>query len=73
MQTAKRLESARQRFEAFISKQTDEMLLAAIVHISAKGEAITIDERVARAGLLNEYERRNGGEAVDALMDSLGL
>ena len=65
--------TARQRMENFISDQSDEMILAAITDVSAKGERVTIDERVARAALLNEYETRNGGEAVDVLMNSLGM
>ena len=34
---------------------------------------VNADQRLVRAALLAEYERRHGSEAVDRLMDELGL
>lgn len=65
--------TARQKLESFVARQSDDMILAAITGIAKKDEDITTEQRVARCALLNEYEKRNGSAAVDALMDLLGL
>ena len=46
---------------------------ATLVYINKPWNMYTQDERQVRADLLKEYETRNGGDALDALMDALEL
>ncbi len=60
--------------KALTAQPTDAQLpdpLAA-VH-KYHGKTGSIELRTARAWLLDEYERRNGEAAADALMDRMGM
>jgi len=64
-------QEARDRLQARVADLTGDMLLAAILAIG--GGSVAIDKTVVRAFMLSEFERRYGGEAVDALMDNIGM
>lgn len=50
---------------------TDEQIREAVVLASA--EPLTTEARFVRAHLIEEFIRRNGEAAGDALMDAVGL
>lgn len=60
---------------ATLQTKSDEMLMAMLKLIqereSTKG--LTPELRASRAAILDEYERRFGEDAVDSLMDKMGL
>jgi hypothetical protein len=62
--------TAREQMVSRIKSLSTEQIMAAVVAI---GSSADLDKTVVRVGLLSEYERREGGEAVDALMDRVGL
>jgi hypothetical protein len=49
----------------------DDLLILCIMNIG--GGPVDQDRRFVRAELLGEYEARNGEDAVDAVMDQLGM
>jgi hypothetical protein len=74
--TAARAEAtdARARMRAYVGGLTDDQLLAGVVVIGGGGYDVIGPEKArVRAELLGEYERRHGGDAVDVVMDSIGL
>ncbi len=64
-------EQAENKMTTKIQSLSDEQLEAALVAINKDWNAYTPEERTVRSALLNEYENRNGGDAVDAMMDKL--
>ena len=61
--------------EKLISKAMDltpEQIVEAVTLIGGDFE-VSREVRLARAALLTAYEQKVGGEAVDALMDALGM
>jgi hypothetical protein len=59
------------KMDAIIAGLSDEQLLAAINDMNKKYEDYTLDEHTIRSRMLNSYETRHGGEAVEVLMDKL--
>ena len=49
----------------------DKHILAGVHALNMPWDEYTDEYRTVRAALLNEWERRHGGEAVDLLMDEL--
>ena len=68
---AKTTNTAREQLTSKIAGMSTEQILRAVTLIGAGN--ISLDATVVRVNLLNEYERREGGPAVDALMDAIGL
>ena len=62
--------AARAKLAAAIRSLGDDDLLKGVTGLADDDDADCV---VVRVAMLNEYEKRYGGEAVDALMDSLGL
>lgn len=62
--------TARAQMTAKIAAMSTEQILEAVMLIGASND---LNQTVVRVNLLNEYERREGGAAVDALMDAVGL
>jgi hypothetical protein len=54
-----------------ITALTTSQIEAALVVINKAWDKFTNEELIVRVAMLNEYEQRNGGEMVDALMDKL--
>ncbi len=54
-----------------IKALTTSQIEAALVVINKAWDKFTREELIVRVAMLNEYEQRNGGEMVDALMDKL--
>lgn len=61
----------RRKFDAVINSMSDEAILEALRQINKPWDQFKPEERMTRAAMLGEYERRHGGDAVDALMDIL--
>lgn len=57
--------------KAKISGLSADQLLQGVTLIG--GGQVSQDQRLVRALMLDEYESRNGGEALDALMITLGM
>lgn len=57
--------------KAKIAGLNSDQLLQGITLIG--GGQVSQDQRPVRALMLDEYESRNGGEALDALMITLGM
>jgi hypothetical protein len=62
--------TAREQMTSRIAGMSTEQILEAVVLIGGSDD---LDKAVVRVNLLAEYERREGGAAVDALMDAVGL
>jgi len=57
-----------------ISNLDDDLLLACIDHLGGGSFGISgWPENIVRAKLLDEYEGRHGEDAVDKLLDQLGM
>lgn len=65
-------EAAWQALLTAVRAQTTDMILSALVQLGGAFD-VSQDVRSARTALLCVYEAREGGEAVDALMDALGM
>jgi hypothetical protein len=63
--------TARQKLTTRIASLDTVEIVALVARVG--GGDVTDAERVLRTHLLAEFERREGGEAVDVLMDSIGL
>ena len=63
--------AAREKLANACRSLTDAHILAGVKTLNMPGDQYTDDYRTVRAALLNEWERRHGGEAVDRLMDEL--
>lgn len=62
--------TAREQMVAKIAGMSTDQILEAVALIGASD---VTEQVVVRVRLLSEYERREGGQAVDALMDAVGL
>jgi hypothetical protein len=62
--------TAREQMVSRIKSLSTEQIMAAVVAIGASDDVYQV---VVRVNLLNEFERREGGDAVDMLMDRVGL
>lgn len=62
--------TAREQLTSRIKSLTTDQIMAAVVAIGGSND---IDRVVVRVNLLHEFERREGGDAVDMLMDRIGL
>lgn len=62
---------ARERLTARLATFEDDQILEMLTMIDSEWEFAKPEHRVLRSNLLNEWEKRHGGESVDALMDSL--
>jgi hypothetical protein len=62
--------SAREQMVSRIKSLSTDQIMAAVVTIGASED---IYEVVVRVNLLNEFERREGADAVEMLMDRVGL
>jgi len=56
-----------------IATLTDTMILDAIKTIGGELLDISTEKRITRAYLIEEYATRNGFDAADELMDSIGM
>lgn len=65
-------EAAWQKLLAATREQSTDMILSALTTIGGAFE-VSQEVRSVRTALLTVYEEREGGEAVDALMDVLGM
>lgn len=63
--------NAKQKLQNKIKALTTSQIEAALVVINKAWDKFTREELIVRVAMLNEYEQRNGGEMVDALMDKL--
>ena len=63
--------NAKQKLQNKIKALTTSQIEAALVVINKAWDKFTKEELIVRVAMLNEYEQRNGGEMVDALMDKL--
>ena len=63
--------NAKQILQNKIKALTTSQIEAALIVINKSWDKFTRDELIVRVAMLNEYEQRNGGEMVDALMDKL--
>jgi|TARA_R110000765_G_scaffold400555_1_gene495623 hypothetical protein len=63
--------NAKQKLQNRIKALTTSQIEAALVVINKAWDKFTKEELIVRVAMLNEYEQRNGGEMVDALMDKL--
>lgn len=63
--------NAMQSMAALMGQMGDEQIREAVAKISAA--PLTSDTRFVRAHLIEEFIRRNGEEAGDALMTAVGL
>jgi len=54
-----------------IESLDDKQILAALRELNGPWELRSPEKRMVRVRLLNEYENRHGGKAVDLLMDIL--
>lgn len=57
------------RLKNKISKMSDQMILAVLKDMAKPWDKYTSEERMVKAYLYDEYEDRNGEEAVDILLD----
>jgi hypothetical protein len=57
------------RLKNKISKMSDEMILSVLKDMAKPWDKYTSEERMVKAYLYDEYEDRNGEEAVDILLD----
>lgn len=55
-----------------IASMTGRMLYDAVRHIGGS-DAVSPEERIVRSALLVEIENRFGDDAVDMLMDEIGM
>lgn len=62
---------ARTKLQAKIQTMDTGLITAAVRMIG--GGMVSVEEQMVRAYLIEEYENRNGEDAADALMDSIGL
>ena len=62
--------TARKNLNSKIASMSTDQILEAVMLIGASN---VTEQIVVRVGLLAEYERREGGPAVDVLMDAVGL
>lgn len=60
-----------EKMKAFVRLQTTDMILESVFLIG--GGQVDEDARLSRAILLGVYEEREGSEAMDLLMDALGM
>jgi len=63
--------NAKQKLQNKSKALTTSQIEAALVVINKAWDKFTNEELIVRVAMLNEYEQRNGGEMVDALMDKL--
>ena len=63
--------TARRQLTAKIASLTNDQLLAGVVAIG--GGYVSEDRRLVRAMLLEEISTRDGADAADLVMDSIGL
>ena len=57
------------RLKNKISKMSNEMILSVLKDMAKPWDKYTSEERMVKAYLYDEYEDRNGEEAVDILLD----
>lgn len=63
--------TAREKLVTKVAGMSTDQILEAVTLIG--GGDVSPEQRVVRTHLLSEYERRAGGDAVDALMDAIGM
>jgi len=65
------LQVAKNKLTSYISSLATEQVVAALRGLNMAWNEYAPEQRTVRSHLLSEYEQREGGEAVDALMDEL--
>ena len=60
-----------ERMRSRVSALSGDQVLQGVILIG--GGLVSQDQRMVRALLLDEYEKRNGEEALDALLVTLGM
>lgn len=63
--------NAREKMTTKITTLKDNMILEMLTVMDGTWDDATPDQRVLRSELLNEWEKRHGGNSVDVVMDSL--
>ncbi len=63
--------TAREKLTAKAEAMTTEQIVDALTMLNREWNEYTPDQRTVRSTLLNVYETRHGGDAVDCLMDVL--
>lgn len=61
----------RTKLDIYLSNLQTTQILAALSLLG--GKTLSPEKNFTRAELLGEYERREGGEACDRVMDQLGM
>jgi len=64
-------EAAIQRLKNRISKMSDDMIIAVLTDMAKPWDKYSHEERMVKAYLYDQYEQRNGEEAVDILLDTI--
>tara|TARA_R100000278_G_C5389796_1_gene135639 strand:+ start:116 stop:349 length:234 start_codon:yes stop_codon:yes gene_type:complete len=62
-------EQAINKLQNRISKMSDTMIISCLKDMAKPWDQRTEEERIVRAYLFEEYENRNGEDAVDMLFD----
>jgi lipopolysaccharide biosynthesis regulator YciM len=63
------VQQARQKMINKISKMDDTLIIAVLKDMAKPWDKYTEQERMVKAYLYDEYEKRNGEDAVDMLLD----
>ena len=56
-----------------IREQSTDLITEALMLLAGESASLTSEENAARACLLDVYEEREGEDAMDAMMDLLGM
>tara|TARA_R100001163_G_scaffold14222_1_gene13057 strand:+ start:3988 stop:4218 length:231 start_codon:yes stop_codon:yes gene_type:complete len=62
-------QEAKARLTNRIAKMSDTMIIAVLKDMAKPWDKYTEEERMVKAYLYDEYETRNGEDAVDMLLD----
>lgn len=62
-------QEAKARLTNRIAKMSDTMIIAVLKDMAKPWDKYTEEERMVKAYLYDEYETRNGEDAVDILLD----
>tara|TARA_R110000787_G_scaffold203112_1_gene313651 strand:+ start:364 stop:591 length:228 start_codon:yes stop_codon:yes gene_type:complete len=62
-------QEARARLTNRIAKMSDKMIIACLKDMAKPWDKYTEEERMVKAYIYDQYEKRNGEDAVDMLLD----
>jgi hypothetical protein len=62
-------QKAKARLTNRIAKMSDTMIIAVLKDMAKPWDKYTEEERMVKAYIYDEYEKRNGEDAVDMLLD----